>query len=79
VPDSIVRHVGTNSQRIRIEPEETPMAKKIKKVFKLSSKLDFDRDDGIFIMLHEWDVNVDLTDLKKFEGRKVRITVETID
>ena len=58
------------------------MEKKFKKVFEQITKLDYDRDDGIFIMLHEWDFKAPtetLSEIKKFDGRKIRITVETVD
>ena len=36
-------------------------------------------DNGMFVKLCSWDDNMEHTELNKFVGRKVRITIETID
>jgi len=36
-------------------------------------------DNGMFVKLQSWDEELKHTDFNKFVGRKVRITVETID
>jgi hypothetical protein len=39
----------------------------------------FEEENGMFVRIQSWDENKEHKELKKFEGRKVRITIETID
>lgn len=39
----------------------------------------FEEENGMFVRIQSWDDKKEHTDLKKFEGRKIRITIETID
>ena len=36
-------------------------------------------DNGMFIRIQSWDEQLKHEEFKKFEGRKIRITIETID
>ncbi len=38
-----------------------------------------DEDNGMFVRIQSWDEKCQHTEFKKFEGRKIRITIETID
>lgn len=38
-----------------------------------------DEDNGMFVRIQSWDENCKHEEFKKFEGRKIRITIETID
>lgn len=38
-----------------------------------------DNDNGMFVMLQSWDDKKEHSDFRTFVGRKVRITIETID
>ena len=38
-----------------------------------------DTDNGMFIRIQSWDEQLKHEEFKKFEGRKIRITIETID
>lgn len=38
----------------------------------------FQEENGLFVRIQSWDENKEHTEFKKFEGRKIRITIETI-
>jgi len=38
-----------------------------------------DTDNGMFIRIQSWDEQLKHEEFKKFEGRKIRITIETVD
>jgi hypothetical protein len=40
---------------------------------------DGDLDNGLFVRVCSWDEDEQHTDFNKFVGRKVKITIETID
>ncbi len=38
-----------------------------------------EEDNGVFVRIQSWDENCKHEEFKKFEGHKIRITIETID
>ena len=36
------------------------------------------KDHGVFFVMHSWDEELSHTEFEQFEGRRVRVTVETI-
>jgi hypothetical protein len=38
-----------------------------------------DEENGMFVQLRSWDENLEHKEFKKFIGRKIKITIETID
>lgn len=36
-------------------------------------------DDGMFVRIQSWDSKKKHVDFKKFQGKRIRVTIETID